>query len=73
MTLNDQVAKDLAFTPDGTILASAGYDGRIRLWDIAKGVELKILTGHATPVNSISFSSNGALLASGSDDGSAKI
>ncbi len=28
---------DLVFSPDGALLASAGHDGTIRLWDVARG------------------------------------
>ncbi|RMF02990.1 MAG: hypothetical protein D6768_06945, partial [Chloroflexi bacterium] len=61
--------RDLAFSPDNTILASAGSDQRIRLWDTATGRLIgQPLLGHNSPVNSIAFSPDGSLLASGSAD-----
>jgi WD40 repeat protein len=58
----------LAFSPDGKILASGGYDNRVRLWDPETGKEVRTLEGHKGYVNSIAFSADGKWLASGSQD-----
>ena len=62
----------MAFSPDGTRLASGSFDQTIRIWDAASGVELGILKGHLGRINSVAFSSDGTRLASGSGDNTVK-
>jgi WD40 repeat protein len=54
--------------PGGQVLASAGEDRSINLWDLAAGGLPRKLKKHDGIVNAIAFSSDGQLLASGSDD-----
>ena len=54
----------VAFSPDGTRLASGFQDGTVRLWEVASQTEIATLEGHADRVVSVSFSPDGATLAS---------
>lgn len=54
------------FSPDKKMVASAGDDNTVRLWDIS-GKLLKTIQ-HEKPVNSVSFSKDGEFLATASDD-----
>lgn len=58
----------VAYSPDGSRLASGSADGTVRLWDLASGAETARLDGHTGQVASVAFSANGRLLASGSYD-----
>lgn len=63
----------LAFSPDGTMLLSAGRDKTIRLWSAAEGKELRALTGHTGTVAMASFSPDGRLLVSASADETVRV
>jgi WD40 repeat protein len=58
----------VAFSPDGKLLATGGFDNTIKLWDWPSGKELHTLKGHTDQVYSVAFSPDGNLLASGSKD-----
>ena len=63
----------VAFSPDGSVLASGGLDTTLQLWDVEKGELIETLIGHIDAVNSVVFSPDGSLLASGSEDGSVRL
>src|SRR5205814_1507933 len=60
------VVCDVAFHPNGKVLASAGEDGFVRLWDLATGKELKHSLDHDASVTTVAFAPSGKLLATGS-------
>ncbi|MET9802587.1 WD40 repeat domain-containing protein [Streptomyces sp. NPDC006368] len=62
----------VAFSPDGTQFASAGYDGRVALWD-RSGTAPRWVGRHERLVNGVRFSPSGRLLASGSADKTCRI
>ena len=63
----------MAFSPDGTILASGSDNAIVDLWEVNTGREIRTLAGHTGSVLSVAFSPDGNTLASGSVDATVKL
>lgn len=64
--------KSVRFSPKGDRLATASYDGTVRLWD-ADGREQFVYRDHEDAVQDVAWSPDGVRLASASLDGTMRI
>uniref|UniRef100_A0A8C5H9M2 Coronin n=1 Tax=Gouania willdenowi TaxID=441366 RepID=A0A8C5H9M2_GOUWI len=55
------------------VLVSSSYDLTIRLWDLKRGKEVKLLTGHDDQIFCMAWSPDGKLLATVCKDGKVRI
>jgi hypothetical protein len=75
-----------ALSPDGSLFATGGGDtvssgpspipwvnGDVRLWEVRSGRHLATYNRHWAPIEAVTFSPNGRLIASASLDGTAKL
>ena len=63
----------IAFSPDGTKIASGSDDRTVKVWDVATGGNIATLEGHTSWINSVAFSPDGMKIASGSRDQTIKL
>jgi len=59
-------ALNIAWSPTGDRLALAGWDGKIRILKSSDGTLVRTLSGHPQQVQSVTWSPDGSLIASGS-------
>jgi WD40 repeat protein len=63
----------LTFSPDGKRLATASYDGTVKIWDVTTGKLLVTLEGHEGQVNQVAFAPDGKTVATAGEDKTVRI
>ena len=66
---HDDEIRDLAFSPDGTLAATASADRTARIWTVADGRSQSVPFGHDGPVDAVAFFPDGKALMTSSPDG----
>jgi len=73
LTGHVQLVNAVAFSPDGSWLASGSFDGSVRLWHGRTGKFVVTLRNHVGAVYQLAWAADSRLLASGSKDSTVKV
>jgi WD40 repeat protein len=69
---HDDGVAAVAWSPDGSRLASAGKDGVAKIWE-ARGGRTVVLRGHSRPLHALAWSPDGRRLATAGSDGTVRL
>jgi dipeptidyl aminopeptidase/acylaminoacyl peptidase len=73
VTVHDSRIYSCSFSNDGSLMATACSDSKVRLLNVTDGSVVTVLEGHTDVATSCSFSPDGSLVASTSHDQSARV
>ena len=63
----------VAWSPDGTSIASGSWDKTVQVWDASDGRQIYIHRGHVTSVPAVAWSPDSRCIASASVDGTVQV
>lgn len=72
LRLHEAIILDAAFSSDGHFLATASFDGRIKLWD-RRANQISATLGRGAPVRCVAFAPGDQLLGAAADDGVVRL
>ena len=73
VVVKDSALTDLAFSPDGKQVATAGQNGTARVWNLETGQPVTPPLQHGGRVNRVEFRAGGRQLLTASDDKTARL
>ena len=68
-----KLMNDCEFSSDGKLLAAAGQDGALRVWDVARRVRRFYFPAHTNPLFAVAWSPDGRFVADASGDRSSFV
>ena len=73
LTHRNRSVFSVAWSPDGTKVASGSIDDTVKIWETSTGTCQSTLTGHSSAVRAVTWNPDGSMLASGSEDNTIKL
>ena len=73
LPFHDRRTNDVAFSPDGEIIATADAGGTLRLWDFASRSPRAVMSAHRGAIYRLAFHPGGTMIATASIDGSVRV